>query len=130
MQNYLLMEKIVVTGLPSMKDNTALVKVIIRIAIKDSSVYERRWHEVIRTVKTLAYYEIAIKKTFVKPKTNLLVFTRLQYLKFKGIPFTGFAKATIKNLEELAEIMGLQEICSLSQNNKGKVPVGLTSTSM
>lgn len=118
MQNYLLMEKIVVTGLPSMKDNTALVKVIIRIAIKDSSVYERRWHEVIRTVKTLAYYEIAIKKTFVKPKTNLLVFTRLQYLKFKGIPFTGFAKATIKNLEELAEIMGLQEICSLSQNNK------------
>lgn len=124
------MEKIVVTGLPSMKDNTALVKVIIRIAIKDSSVYERRWHEVIRTVKTLAYYEIAIKKTFVKPKTNLLVFTRLQYLKFKGIPFTGFAKATIKNLEELAEIMGLQEICSLSQNNKGKVPVGLTSTSM
>lgn len=130
MQNYLLMEKIVVTGLPSMKDNTALVKVIIRIAIKDSSVYERRWHEVIRTVKTLAYYEIAIKKTFVKPKTNLLVFTRLQYLKFKGIPFTGFAKATIKNLEELAEIMGLQEICSLSQNNKWKVPVGLTSTSM
>lgn len=124
------MEKIVVTGLPSMKDNTALVKVIIRIAIKDSSVYERRWHEVIRTVKTLAYYEIAIKKTFVKPKTNLLVFTRLQYLKFKGIPFTGFAKATIKNLEELAEIMGLQEICSLPQNNKGKVPVGLTSTSM
>ena len=118
MQNYLLMEKIVVTGLPSMKDNTALVKVIIRIAIKDSSVYERRWHEVIRTVKTLAYYEIAIKKTFVKPKTNLLVFTRLQYLKFKGIPFTGFAKATIKNLEGLAEIMGLQEICSLSQNNK------------
>ena len=118
MQNYLLMEKIVATGLPSTKDNTALVKVIIRIAIKNSSVYERRWHEVIRTVKTLAYYEIAIRKTFVKPKTNLLVFTRLQYLKFKGIPSTGFAKATIKILEELAEIMGLQEICSLSQDNK------------
>lgn len=38
-----------------------------------------------------------------------------------------FATATIKYLEELASILGPNEVCFISQDDKARVPIGLTA---
>jgi len=38
-----------------------------------------------------------------------------------------FARATLRNMEEVASILGPQEVCFLSQDDKARVPLGITA---
>jgi len=38
-----------------------------------------------------------------------------------------FARATIANMEEVASVLGPQEVCFISQDDKARVPIGITA---
>jgi len=38
-----------------------------------------------------------------------------------------FASVTIANMEEVASVLGLQEVCFISQDDKAHVPFGITA---
>ena len=50
-------------------------------------------------------------------------------LKHQNHPCTNFAKATINALEELAGLLGPREVTFHSQDDKAKVPIGITAAS-
>ena len=62
-------------------------------------------------------------------KTSPVKLTRAQNSEHKGHSATRFAKATIGYLEELAGLLGPEEVSFLSQDDKCKVPIGLTAAS-
>ena len=137
-------------GRPPKEDNNAMIDAICRIAISGSAAHEKRRSDIIRTVKTLDQLTSALKLegfTLQRSSVYLRLLPRIartiegkryvntapvkllrsQNSLHKGHPSTRFAKSTIRHLEELAGILGPEEVCFLSQDDKCKVPIGLTA---
>ena len=127
-----------------------LLKTIVDIAIGGSAADERRRSEVIRTVRTLDDLTAALKKqgfhlsrsaVYLRHlprnsatqegkrhvKTVPVKLTRAQNDKHSTHADTLFARASISNLDELASLLGPQEVTFHSQDDKARVPIGLTA---
>lgn len=138
-------------GRPSkIEDENLLHKAIVNIAIGGSAADERRRSEVIRTVKTLDDLTAALQKQgFALSRSS--VYLRLlprNSLSHEGKrhintvpvklmrsennihlhhPDTSFARASISYLEELASLLGPDEVTFQSQDDKARVPIGITA---
>ena len=131
-------------------ENPELIDATTRIAITGAAVHQRRRSEVIRTVKTLDQLTAALrsegfylqhssvylrliprnvrtiegKKHVRIAPVNLL---RSQNSKHNNHIGTMFAGSTIRRLEEIAGFLGPEEVIFHSQDDKAKVPIGLTA---
>ena len=132
-------------------DKSELIKAICRIAIPGSTAHDRRRNEVIRGVtKTLDQLTEALNREGFELKRSSVYLHLLprhrrsiegkrhvttapvklyksQYSKHASHPSTKFARASIKSLEDLAAILGPAEVTFHSQDDKAKVPIGLTA---
>ena len=122
---------------------------ICRIAIPGSAAHERRRNEVIRTVKSLDQltealhqegYDLKRSSVYLHllPKNSRTiegkrhVYTapvklfKAQNSKHASHVSTRFARSSIKALEEIATILGPEEVVFHSMDDKAKVPIGIT----
>jgi len=137
-------------GRPEKCDKLELIKAISRIAISGSAAHDRRRNEVIRTVKTLDQLTEALNREGFELKRSSVYLHLLprnhrtiegkrhvstapvklykaQNSKHASHPSKKFAQASIRSLEELAAILGPAEVTFHSQDDKAKVPIGLTA---
>ena len=137
-------------GRPDKCDKSELIKAISRIAISGSAAHDRRRNEMIRTVKTLDQLTEALNREGFELKRSSVYLHLLprchktiegkrhvstapvklykaQNSKHASHPSAKFARASIKSLEELAAILGPAEVTFHSQDDKVKVPIGLTA---
>ena len=137
-------------GRPTNNDDNLLIDAITRLAMYGSAAHEKRRSELIRTVKTLdqltaalhiegfnlqrssVYLRLIPRNQITREgkrhvKTAPVRLVRAQNSEHKEHPSTRFAKATIRYLEELAGLLGPEEVSFLSQDDKCKVPIGLTA---
>ena len=138
-------------GRPSVtEDQPDLLKTIVDIATSGCAADERRQTETIRSVKTLdelvnaiqsVGFNISRSGVYLRllPKrhdttegkrhinTVPVKLTKAQTEAHKEHIDSMFARATIKNLEEIASVLGPQEVCFISQDDKARVPIGITA---
>ena len=137
-------------GRPEKCDKSELIKAICRIVSSGSAAYDRRRSEVIRAVKTLDQLMEALNREGFELKRSSVYFHLLprnhrsmegkrhvttapvklyksQNSKHASHPSTKFARASIRSLEELAAILDPAEVTFHSQDDKAKVPIGLTA---
>ena len=137
-------------GRPEKCDKSELIKAICRIAISGSAAHDRRRNEAIRAVKTLDQLTEALNREAFELKRSSVYLHLLprnqwsiegkrhvttapvklyksQNSKHASHPSTKFARASIRSLEELAAILSPAEVTFHSQDDKAKVPVGLTA---
>ena len=137
-------------GRPQKYDNSELIEVICRIAIPGSAAHERRRNEVIRTVKSLDQLTEALRQEgydlkrssvylHLLPKNSRTiegkrhVYTapvklfKAQNSKHASHVSTKFARSSIKGLEEIATILGPEEVVFHFMDGKAKVPIGTTA---
>ncbi|XP_041371065.1 uncharacterized protein LOC121384651 [Gigantopelta aegis] len=135
---------------PIVEDENLLHKVIVDIAIGGSAADDRRRSEVIRTVKTLDDLTASLKKQGIHLsrsavylrllprnattlegkrhcKTVPVKLIRAQNDEHSRHQDRYFARASISNLEELASLLGPGEVTFHSQDDKARVPIGLTA---
>ncbi|XP_065662507.1 uncharacterized protein LOC136085126 [Hydra vulgaris] len=137
-------------GRPSLEvDQPLLLKVITDIALHGSSADERRWSEVLQNIKTLDDLTSEMNEIgFAISKSAL--YTRLlprsygtlgkRYVKIVPVRLISpqneshlkhvdglFCSSTIKYVEEVFSILGPDEVCFISQDNKARVPIGITA---
>ena len=139
-----------IPGRPHKHDNTELIEAICRIAIPGSAAHERRRNEVIRTVKSLdqltealnqegydlkrssVYLHLLPKKSrTIEGKRHIhtapVKLFKSQNSKHAAHVSTKFARSSIKSLEEIATILGPEEVIFHSMDDKAKVPIGITA---
>ncbi|KAK3928621.1 Mitogen-activated protein kinase kinase kinase [Frankliniella fusca] len=132
------------------EDQPELLKVICSIAEFSSSDADRRRSESLRLCKTLDQlhealidhkFKISRAATYVRliPRkwnttegkrhvvTVPVRLCRAQADEHRGHQDQHFCTATINSLEEIASILGPKQVCFLSQDDKAKVPIGLTA---
>ena len=137
---------------PKFPDENLLHKAIIDIAIGGSAADERPHSEVIRTVKTIDDLTAALQKlefnlsrssVYLKlqprnatthegkrhVKTAPVKLIRPENSENARHPDTLFARTSISYLEELASLLGPTEVTFLSQDDKARVPIGITAAS-
>lgn len=141
-------------GQPSLEeDQPNLLTAIIELAFSGCAAHERRRDEVIRTVKTLddlteklreINYCLSRSATYLRllPKRANTTEGKRHV---KSVPVklirasndihkqhadSTFAMTTISHLEELASILGPNEVIFLSQDDKARVPIGLTAAKL
>lgn len=133
-----------------MEQQPALLTAIIDIAIHGSSADERRRSTMIRSCRNLSQLHAELQDmgfTLSRSGTYLHLLPRLSNSiegkrHINTVPVklrrarndvhrqhidTEFAKATLKNLETLASILGPQQVIFLSQDDKTRVPLGITA---
>eukprot|EP00794_Sanderia_malayensis_P004092 gene4092-4646_t len=138
------------TPVPDKHDNTELIEAICRIAIPGSAAHERRRNEVIRTVKSLdqltkalnqkgydlkrssVYLHLLAKNSrTIEGKRHIhtapVKLFKSQNSKHAAHVSTKFARSSIKSLEEIATILGPEEVIFHSMDDKAKVPIGITA---
>jgi hypothetical protein len=138
-------------GRPALTDDQPdLLKTIVDIATYGCGADERRQTETIRSIKTLEELTAAVQGVgFTISRSSVYLHlipkradTREGKRHVKTVPVklakaqadghkkhidTMFACATIKNMEELASVLGPQEVCFISQDDKARVPIGITA---
>uniref|UniRef100_UPI00358F8CD5 uncharacterized protein n=1 Tax=Myxine glutinosa TaxID=7769 RepID=UPI00358F8CD5 len=138
-------------GRPSIvKDENLLHKTIVDIAIGGSAANKRCCSEVIRTVKTLDDLTCSLKKRgFQLSRSSVYLrllprnsetregkrhcqtvpvkLMRAQNDQHSNHQDTFFAGASVSNLEELASLLGPDEVTFHSQDDKARIPIGLTA---
>ena len=143
-------------GAPTKVGNMGFISAIAKIAITGSAVHEYRHSEVMGTVKTLDQLTAALhitaalhSKAFYlrlssiylplipqnvrsiegKRHVNTAPVKLLCSENFKHSSHVGamFARSTIRHLEEVAGFFGSEEVAFRSQDDKTKVPIGLTA---
>lgn len=131
-------------------DQPLLLKAICDIAIHGSGAHERRRCDVLRSVKTLDELLQEVKSQGFQISRSGLYLRLLpkNYLTTEGkrhvvtvpVKLIGaqndkheshvdgqFCASTIRNLEELASLLGPNEVFFLSQDDKAKVSIGVTA---
>jgi hypothetical protein len=129
-------------------DQPEILKAICDIALFGSAAHDRRQNEVIRTVKTLDQLNEELKRigfsisrtgTYLRlvPKkqnstegmrhvvTAPVKLVKAQNDSHKDHIDGKFCSANIGMLEELASVLGPQQVCFLSQDDKARVALGL-----
>ncbi|XP_065639521.1 uncharacterized protein LOC136072280 [Hydra vulgaris] len=137
-------------GRPLACDQGSLIKTIVDIALKGSASNDRRRTEIVRTVKTLddlveelknhgynffrsgVYLRLLSSRSLSTEgkrhaKTAPVTLIRAQNSEHKYHADTKFAKSSISALEELTAVLGPKEVTFLSQDDKARVPIGLTA---
>ena len=127
-----------------------LLQTIIDIAIFGSGADERRRTELIRTCKTLDDLHQELRKTgidisrsatylrlvprrnnttegFKHVKTVPVKLMRAQNSRHRSHVDTEFFTAIIRDLESLASFLGPQEVFFISQDDKARIPLGITA---
>ena len=133
-------------------DKSELIKATCRIGSSGSATHDRRRNEVIRTVKTLDQLTEALNREGFELKRSSeylhllprnhrttegkmhvasapVKLYKSQNSKHVLHPSTKFALVSIRSLKELAAILGPAEVQFHSQDDKAKVPIGLTAGS-
>ena len=133
-------------------DKSELIKATCLIGSSGSATHDRRRNEVIRTVKTLDQLTEALNREGFELKrsseylhllprnhrttegkmhvaTAPVKLYKSQNSKHVLHPSTKFALVSIRSLKELAAILGPAEVKFHSQDDKAKVPIGLTAGS-
>lgn len=132
------------------EDQSSLLDTIINIAMHGSASHERRQSEVYRSIKTLDQLTDQLKQDgFVISRSGLY----LRLLPKRSSSLEGqrhvstvpvkliraqndghanhidrlFSTATMHHLEELASMLGPNEVCFISQDDKARIPLGLTA---
>ena len=138
-------------GKPRVEENQPLLlKTIIALAMHGSASHEKRQSDVYQTIKTLDELTEQLNKDGFKisrsgvylrllprrsayiegPRHVVTIPVKLiraqndHYAQHVDCPF---CTATIRYLEELASFLGPQEVCFISQDDKCRVPIGLTA---
>lgn len=138
-------------GRPTLdKSQPELLSTIVDIATHGSAADERRRTENLRSVKTLdELTEALISSGFTISRSGVYLrllprrsdthegkrhvntvpvkLIRAQNDTHKTHSDEKFAKATIAYMEELASVLGPREVCFFSQDDKARVPVGITA---
>ena len=137
-------------GRPQKYDNSELIEAICRIAIPGSAAHERRRNEVIRTVKSLDQltealhqegYDLKRSSVYLHllPKNSRTIegtrhaytapvkLFKAQNSKHASHVSTKFARSSIKALEDIATILGPEEVVFHSMDDKAKVPIRITA---
>lgn len=138
-------------GRPALTDDQPdLLRTIVNIATYGCGADERRQTETIRSIKTLDELTVAVQGfgfTISRSSVYLHLIprradTREGKRHINTVPVklskaqtdchkehidTMFARATIKNMEEIASVLGPQEVCFISQDDKARVPIGVTA---
>jgi len=138
------------TGRPALEeDQPELMRAIVNIAIHGCAAHEKRRSDTYRSIKTLDDLLEELKKDFSISRSAL--YTRLlpkrshslegskhvrtvpvrliraQNDRHANHPDMYFCTANINRLEEIASVLGPNDVCFLSQDDKAKVPIGLTA---
>ena len=139
-------------GRPRKCNKLELNKAICQIPISGSAAHDRRRKELIRTVKTLDQLTEALNREGFELKRSSVYFHLLpqnhrtiegkrhvttapiklyksQNSRHASRPSKKFVRASIRSLEELAAILSPAEVTLHSQDDKAKVPIGLTTAS-
>lgn len=133
------------------EDHPLLLQTIIDLALQGSSAHERRRDETIRTVKTLDDLVDKLHEDYGFNLSRSATYLRLLPRKSNSIEGkrhvntvpvklirasndlhkqhndTKFALTTINNIHELASMLGPNEVTYISQDDKAKIPIGLTA---
>ena len=135
------------------EDQPLLLQAIVDIALHGAPAHERRQCEVYRSIKTLDELTAQLKKdgfqisrsgTYLRliprrgnsiEEKRHVVTAPVQLLRSKNDLHckhidAAFCFETIKRLEELSSMLGPKEVCFLSQDDKARVPIGLTAATM
>ena len=135
---------------PTKVDNMELISAFAKIVITGFAAHELRRSEVIRTVKTLdqltaalrsegfdlrrssIYLRLIPRNDFSiegKRHVNTAPVKLLHSENSKHSSHVGamFARSAIRHLEEVAAFLGPEEVIFHSQDDKVKVPIGLTT---
>lgn len=138
------------TGRPTLEvDQPELLKAIVDIALHGSAAHEKRRSDVYRSIRTLDELVEELKKDFAVSRSA--VYTRLLPKRRSSLegkrhittvpvkliraqnelhskhPDMYFCTANINRLEEIASLLGPDHVFFLSQDDKAKVPIGLTA---
>lgn len=138
-------------GRPSVEeDQPEFLKQILNIAMHGSAAHEKRQNEVYRTIMTLDDLTAQLNRDGFDVKRST-VYIRLQPKRSSSHqgkrhvstvpvkliraqndhhskhPDGFFCTATINRLEEVASLLGPEEVFFLSQDDKCRVPIGLTA---
>ena len=138
------------TGRPTLEvDQPELLKAIVDIALHGSAAHEKRRSDVYRSIRTLDELVEELKKDFAVSRSA--VYTRLLPKRSSSLegkrhittvpvkliraqndlhskhPDMYFCTANINRLEEIASLLGPDHVFFLSQDDKAKVPIGLTA---
>ena len=139
-----------ISGRPQKYDNSELIEAICRVAIPGSAAHERRRNEVTRTVKSLDQltealhqerYDLKRSSVYLHllPKSSRIIegkrhvctapvkLFKVKNSKHASHVSTKFARSSIKVLEEIATILGPEEVVFHSMDDKAKVPIGITA---
>lgn len=138
-------------GRPTVTDDNILIQSITDIALAGSAADDRRRSEIIRTIKTLDDLHKYLQKELGISLSRSALYLRLlprdstttegkrhvttapvrlarpDNSLHKAHPDSSFAKATINNIEEIASILGPEEVTFHSQDDKCRVAIGLTA---
>lgn len=137
-------------GRPQKYENTDLIEAICRIAIPGSAAHERRRNEVIRTVKSLDQltealnhegYDLKRSSVYLHllPRNSRTIEGKrhvhtapVKLMKAQNSSHavhvsTKFARSSINALEEIATLLGPEEVTFHSMDDKAKVPIGITA---
>lgn len=139
------------SGRPAITDEQPnILDAIVNIAMHGSAAHERRRMEILRSVRTLdelhqelenmgfklsrsaLYYHLqpANARTLDGKrhiKTAPVKLIRAQNSLHKDHKDAKFAAATISNLNELASFLGHDDVALISQDDKCRVPIGITA---
>jgi hypothetical protein len=132
------------------EDQPSLLETIVDIAMHGSASHERRQSDVYRSIKTLDQLTEQLKmdgftisrsglylRLLPKRSSSLEGQRHVSTVPVKLIRAQNdhhakhidglFCTATIRHLEELASMLGPNEVCFVSQDDKARVPIGLTA---
>lgn len=138
-------------GRPRLEESQPqLLKTIVELAMFGASAEERRRCEIVRSCRTLGDlhtrlieqgFNISRSGTYIRllPRryntvegkrhvtTVPVKLSRPEADHHKAHPDQHFCTSTIRSLETVASILGPNEVCFLSQDDKARVPIGLTA---
>ena len=131
-------------------DQPHLLSAIIDLALHGSAAHERRRDDTIRTVKTLDDLVDKLRDDYGFNLSRSATYLRLLPRKFNSIQGrrhvhtapvklirssndmhkqhsdTRFAMTTINHIDELASLIGPNEVTYISRDDKARIPIGLT----
>lgn len=132
-------------------DEPGLPHIIRDSAIYGSAADDKRRTQCIRSIKTLDDITEAVRNEYGINVSRSGIYLRMLSRRsssiegrqhYAGIPVkltkasteahkshidTGFAASTIRNLEELASMLGSEDAFFISQDDKARVPIGITA---
>uniref|UniRef100_A0A0B7BG25 C2H2-type domain-containing protein n=1 Tax=Arion vulgaris TaxID=1028688 RepID=A0A0B7BG25_9EUPU len=130
--------------------NNAIIYIIVDIALYGSAAHEKRQSDIYRSVRTLddlteqlknegfqinrsaAYTRLMPKRSLSSEGKRHVTTVPVKLIRAQNDAHSKhidgrFCTATLNHLEEVASMLGPGEVCFISQDDKARVPIGLTA---